>query len=100
MIGMNGALIRKEMLNNTAEGEWSYSDELHAREMLVQCNRVAFTDAKYYYRFNSESITKAVSPFVFEKSIIEAQLVKFAKKNYPDNKSLIQELSYKHFSGL
>ena len=100
IIGMNGALIRKEMMYNTVEGEWSYSDELHEREMLVQCNRVAFTDAKYYYRFNSESITKAVSPFAFEKSIIEAQLVAFAKKYYPDNKSLIQELSYKHFSGL
>lgn len=100
IIGMNGALIRKEMLDNTAVGEWSYSDELQARELLVQCDRVAFTDATYYYRFNPGSITKAVSPFAFEKSIIEAQLVEFAKKNYPDNKSLIQELSYKHFSGL
>ena len=100
VIGMNGAMVRKELMNSVSEGKWSYSDELQEREMLMKCRIVAFSDTKYYYRANPTSLTKSISPRMFDKSVIEAQLVMFAKQHFPENENLIRELAQKHFSGL
>lgn len=100
IIGLNGSLKRKELYTSLSEGEGAYMDEVHGREMLIKCKLVAFSDSKYYYRCNPSSITRAVSPIMFDRTINDRCLVKFAQKYYPNNKDLINELERKHFSGL
>jgi len=99
-IGFNGSLIRKTLMETTTFGEWSHSDELKTREILVNSKVVAFADTNYYYRSNPASITNAVSPRLFDRTIVEAQLVQFAQKYFPNDENLIKELARLHFSGL
>lgn len=104
VIGFNGGLKRTACYNNAqcslTEGNWAYLDEIKSRERLMTCRKVAFSDAKYYYRTNPSSITKAISSIMFDASINDAYLVRFAQKYYPDNKTLINALAQRHFSNL
>ncbi len=100
IIGFNGALVSQELMLLTSSGRWMNSDELKTREILMNSHSVAFSDAVYYYRSNPESITKVISPRLFDKTIVEGQLVRFAEKNYPENIALIEKLRRRHFSGL
>ena len=100
VIGFNGALIRKDLMVSTSSGKWMNSDELKTREILLNSRSVAFSDAVYYYRSNPESITKVISPRIFDKTIVEGQIVRFAEKHFPENAALIEKLRRRHFSGL
>jgi glycosyltransferase involved in cell wall biosynthesis len=100
VIGCNGNLKRKELYASLSEGNWANWDEIQGREIIIKCKRVAFSDTKYYYRANPFSITRAISPILFDMSINDAYLVKFAQKHFPYNKVLANELSRKHFSKL
>ena len=103
LIGCNGSLRRRDIFNvqcSLTEGSWANLDEIKGRERLITCRTVAFSDAKYYYRVNLLSITRGVSPILFDMSINDAYLVRFAQKYYPDNKILINTLAHKHFSRL
>ena len=68
--------------------------------MLIKCNRVAFSSVKYYYRKNPSSITRAISPMMFDRSINDALLASFVQEHFPGNRSLKTELSNRHFSRL
>lgn len=102
-IGLNGSLIRRVLYEGSfpfSEGEWANLDEVRGREVLIKCKSVAFSDANYYYRKNPASITRAISPILFDRSINDAVLVRFAQKFFPQNKVLINDLAHKHFSML
>lgn len=101
IIGLNGCLAKKVLYDGYfpfSEGKWAFLDEIKGREILIKCDRVAFSDAKYYYRKNPMSITRAISPVLFDRSINDAVLVRLAQKHFPQNKTLISELAQKHFS--
>ncbi len=100
IIGFNGALVRRELMSLTSSGKWMNSDELKTREILLNSHSVAFSDAVYYYRSNPESITKVISPRLFDKTIVEGQLVQFAEKHFPENTTLVEKMRRRHFSGL
>lgn len=95
-IGLNGNMSRKELYNSLSEGNWANIDEVHGREMLIKSKRVAFSDSRYYYRRNPSSITRAISPYMFDRTINDFFLVKIAQKHFPDNKVLINELARIH----
>lgn len=99
-IGLNGNLARKKLYDSLSEGDWAYIDEVHTREILIKCDRVAFADPIYYYRYNPSSITRKLSPYIFDFSINYALLAIFAQKHFSDNKTLVNELSNRHFSRL
>ena len=103
LIGLNGCLTRRELYNSSfpfSEGNWACLDEVRSRELLQKSRRVAFSDSKYYYRKNPMSVTHAISPFLFDRTINDAALVPFAQKHFSNEKALIDELAKKHFSNL
>ena len=99
-ISLNGCLARKELFDSLSEGDWANWDEVHSRELLIKSKRVAFSNSKYYYRFNPSSITRALSPYMFDRTINDAQMVRFAQLHFPDDDALINELARNHFSRL
>jgi len=103
LIGLNGCLTRRELYNSSfpfSEGNWACLDEVRSRELLQKSRRVAFSDSKYYYRKNPMSVTHAISPFLFDRTMNDATLVQFAQKYFPKEKTLIGELAKKHYSYL
>ena len=103
LVGLNGSLTRRKLYDGLfpfSEGDWAYLDEVRGREMLIKCNRVAFSSVKYYYRKNPSSITRAISPMMFDRSINDALLASFVQEHFPGNRSLKTELSNRHFSRL
>lgn len=102
-IGLNGCLTRRELYKSSfpfSEGNWANLDEVRSRELLQKSRRVAFSDSKYYYRKNPMSVTHAISPFLFDRTINDAALVQFAQKHFSKEKALMDELAKKHFSYL
>jgi glycosyltransferase involved in cell wall biosynthesis len=99
-IGLNGNLSRKNLYSSLSKADWANWDEVHARELLLNSNRVAFSNTKYYYRKNPSSITRTISPYLFDRTINDAQLVKLAQRYFSDDKSLIKELVRMHFAKL
>lgn len=57
------------------------SDELITRMVLLNCNKVVYCSAEYYYNINSEGITKKISPKVFGYLETHLRLIQEAKKN-------------------
>lgn len=99
-IGLNGKLERKELYDSLSEGDWTYIDEVHGRELLLRSQKVAFAEAIYYYRRNPSSISRKLSPYIFDWSINDALLAEFAQEHFPNNKTLKNELSNRHFTRL
>lgn len=99
-IGLNGRLERKELYDSFSEGDWAYIDEVHGRELLLRSAKVAFAEAIYYYRSNPSSISRKLSPYIFDWSINDALLARFAQEHFPENKTLKNELANRHFTRL
>lgn len=102
-IGLNGCLTKRELYDDSfqfSEGSWANLDEVMSRELLQKSKRVAFSASKYYYRRNPMSVTQAISPFLFDRTINDAVLVRLAQKHFSDNATLISELAKKHFFNL
>lgn len=102
-IGLNGCLTRRELYNSSfpfSQGNWANLDEVRSRELLQKSRRVAFSDSKYFYRTNPMSVTHAVSPFLYDRTINDAFLVQLAQKHFSINETLINELAKMHFSRL
>ena len=103
LIGLNGCLTRRELYDSSfpfSEGNWACLDEVRSRELLQKSRRVAFSDSKYYFRKNPMSVTHAISPFLFDRTINDAALVQFAQEHFSKEKALIGELAKIHFLNL
>jgi hypothetical protein len=50
---------------------WMNVDDLSTREMLIMADSVAFSNVLYYYRVYQNSITKKISPKLFEALITD-----------------------------
>lgn len=86
-IGCNGGVIDKELYckvfrdyNSTVTG--SFADELLSRQLLYEATRVAFSESRYYYRQNFDSITHRKSLKIFENIPMNRQLYEFIKNRY------------------
>ncbi len=86
-IGCNGGLYRKEIWDSLSypdkkEPVWVYSDEVDERYYQLKANRVAFSKARYYYRFHEESITNSISPNRFQLLSCDVQLMSLIEKEF------------------
>lgn len=86
-INCNGGIIRKDLYVKTFEEfdstvTYSCADELLTRQLLSLTPAVAFSDAKYFYRPNQESITRKKSAKLFEFLINTQKLIPFVKEIY------------------
>lgn len=87
-IGANGGLIKRELFAGTlagyeADSSVIFSDELFVRHLLLRAPRVVISDARYYYRCNSQSVTCSMSARAF---------------GYLNNNRLLIDLCRKEFS--
>ena len=80
-LNANGFLVRKSLWSGTSlflnrEANWMDADDVSTREMILSANKVAFSDAVYYYRIHSEAITKKLSVKKFHTLITDECVVR------------------------
>ncbi len=81
-----GMLTRRNIFNLfQEEGKLMNSDEFFYRKTLYYSNCVTFSDAKYYYRNNQNSISKRVSAKLFERMIVDKELEFFIFEKFNVN---------------
>lgn len=88
-INCNGGLIRKKLYEEAFERfdstlTYSCADELLGRQLLTITPKVAFSEARYYYRPNEESITRKRTSKLFDILINTQALIPFVKEIYGD----------------
>lgn len=72
-------------------------DEFSAREFFLHANKIVFSDGKYFYYQNPESITKKISPKIFDVWQSGVQLEKLLiQNNFP--KLVIRKYNRARFS--
>lgn len=86
-INCNGGIIRKELYSEAFKRfvsslTYSCADELLTRQLLSIAPKVAFSQAKYFYRPNEESITRKKSAKLFDFLINTQTLIPFVKEIY------------------
>ena len=69
-IPCNGMFARRSLFEGVPEGPYFISDEIASRHLLFKANKVAFAETKYLYRNNNDSITRAISPKIFDRLMI------------------------------
>ena len=80
-LNANGFLVRKSLWSGTSlflnrDANWMDADDVSTREMILSANKVAFSDAVYYYRIHSEAITKKLSVKKFHTLITDECVVR------------------------
>ena len=80
-LNANGLLVRKSLWSGTSlflnrDANWMDADDVSTREMILSANKVAFSDAVYYYRIHSEAITKKLSVKKFHTLITDECVVR------------------------
>ena len=90
-LNANGFLVRKSLWSGTSlflnrDANWMDADDVSTREMILSANKVAFSDAVYYYRIHSEAITKKLSVKKFHTLITDECVVRMIDREF-GNKS-------------
>lgn len=89
-ISVNGLLVDKDIyiknISSTNEqyDNLPYVDEIDQRNLLINCNKVSFTDARYYYRQHSESLMHLNDTRRYNILTTLEAIYQFAKSNYSD----------------
>lgn len=99
-ITCNGMLVKKLMYEDVPIDPYMNSDELFSRYLLYKAETVAFSDAIYYYRNHLNSISRAVSPRLFERSIVDSQLNDFVDLRYSENSGVPKQMRITRFFNL
>lgn len=86
-INCNGGIIKKRCYDDTfrtfgSSLTYSCADELLTRQLLFTTPKVAFSPAKYFYRKNTESITRRKSTKLFDFLLNNKTLLQFTRENY------------------
>lgn len=82
----NSYLKAKSNINGLSSG---YIDEIITRLIVLFSDRVAFSDAKYYYRYNPNSITKRYDTILHK--VEAAVILKQILSRYMDESSIIMQ---------
>lgn len=78
----NGMFAKRCLFENVPEGTYFISDEIASRHLLFKANKVAFAETKYLYRNNNNSITRAVSPKIFDRLMTDELLDLFISERF------------------
>lgn len=105
-INCNGGIIRKEIYENAyrkfgGDLKYSYADELLTRQLLILAPKVAFVPARYYYRYNPDSITHKVSRKSFDYIRCHLDLKRLISEVYgkesEEYRGVTRQLFYDYF---
>ena len=84
----NGMLYRANLNKGIIRGHYMNSDEFSSRQILFKASVVAFSEARYIYRQHGDSISRKMSPRLWERLIVNKQLEDFIFEHYPDNEDI------------
>lgn len=104
-IHCGGGIIRRDVYLRTfgkydSSLTYPFSDELLTRQLLSECSIVRFSDAKYFYRENDESITHHVSYKLFGYLINHCSLIDFTREIYGTNSEEYLLAQRQNFHGI
>lgn len=97
-IGTNGGLIKRDLypefaiIDQFPERHRMNSDEVFDRFVMYRAARVAFSQARYYYRYNPDSVTNATDLRRFDFLLTDRVLVDFVRRNYDDETAKLVEV--------
>lgn len=86
-IGANGMLCRTryQLAVGSEAGTEMNRDEVNTRKVLAMAGRVAFVPARYYYLIHQGSITRKITPKLFDKLETNQALLTFVADTYPED---------------
>lgn len=104
-IGCNGGVIEKDSYLNAFSGidetlQSIYLDELHTRRLLYDIPTVAFAEARYIFRNNCRSITRAVSLKNFDFLPVNLKLLDFTYRSYGPRSAEFVAAQRQNFHGI
>ena len=99
-ISCNGMLVKKNLFKEIPVEGLFNSDEIASRHLLYKANVIAFSDSNYYYRNHTNSITRAISPKLFERAIIDSQLDVFITSKYLEKSGIPKQARKTRFFNL
>ena len=94
-----GVLYRTTLTNKVQYGGYMNSDEFSQRQLAFYASKVAFEDVYYLYRAN-DGISVAISPRIFDRTLVDMQLEKFAYDNIPERKDKIKVITWQRLFNL
>ena len=95
-----GLLGKRNLFNNISVGNYTNSDEIFSRFLLLNANLVAFSTSNYYYRNNIDSITKFMSSKIFDKIMTDYELELFVNKYLMNDTASIHKIVSTRFFNL
>lgn len=92
-------ICRRSIDLQVSPGPYMNSDELGQRQHSLLIHRHAFTDAKYYFRHNIGTSDK-VSVRMFDRTLVDVQLVDFVYEHFPERQDKIEALAWQRLFNL
>lgn len=104
-INCNGGIIKKDLYIKTFQKfgsslSYSCADELLTRQLLFMTPTVAFSTARYFYRINTESITRKKSAKLFDFLLNNRTLLQFTLEHYKDDSEEYLLAHIQNFHGI
>ncbi len=103
-IGTNGALIKYTLSQNLSrfrkEINHLRADEFDMRELLLNANSVAFSDAVYFYRQHSKEVTKKITAKSFDYLITDYETKKLIEKHFVKDSLQVKQMQKHRVLGL
>lgn len=90
IVGTNGGIIMRKLCklvnyDDMPPQDCIYSDEVFDREVMFLAKIVSFSEARYFYRSNPDSVTHRISPKKFDHLITDGILLKNIRQRYEPN---------------
>ena len=105
-ISVSGMLVDRDLYhkyirnNYNSEYNFGFVDEIDQRKLLLMTDKVAFSDAKYYYRQQPQSIVHRVSKKYYEVLVAEKLLFELVEQNYKSEKEIYNRVCNNYLSQL
>ena len=96
----NRKLYEKVFSQSQFENKGMNGDELLTRLLYLSANKVAFCTAKYYYRFNTQSITKQIAEKSFDILDTNWDLYKLVLSHFGMQSSEAKRMALQYFKGV
>ena len=94
-ISVNGLFVNTNLYKGYIASNYNsmyncgFVDEIDQRKLLLLCNKVAFSDAEYYYRQQPTSIIHDISIKYFNVLSAERLLYDFVRENYKNDSDVM-----------
>lgn len=105
-ISISGCIVRRTLYqayitrsyNNFSD--YTCADEMDYRRLVLDMPRVAFTDAKYYYRRPTHSILNDISPRYYTVTAALRELSVFTKQEFGKDEEVMAEMMYGYIDSM